>query len=190
MPTHSDLLSKVTIKVMLQLTVGQSVLVSGIHLGPMTRFVLLSDSCGFVYMGCGLRWKDGSAVYNAAGPYQHSHSQVKVSRDSWLYFTMSNLRLPLTWMALSLYLYPTRIGWPSYTPRHWVSPTPFTVSTYTRNLLVWTFHHSSVVIKHDLLPSNYWSYCCMLGGCCQGKCVYVIICMYSGVLSNPHWVCC
>jgi hypothetical protein len=29
-------------------TLGQPVLVSGTHLGPKTRFVLLSDSCGFV----------------------------------------------------------------------------------------------------------------------------------------------
>jgi hypothetical protein len=45
-------------------SVGQSVLVSGTHLGLTTRFVLLSDSCGFVHMGRSLWRENGSAVYN------------------------------------------------------------------------------------------------------------------------------
>jgi hypothetical protein len=32
-------------------SVGQSVLVSSIHLGPTTRFLLLSDNCGFIDVG-------------------------------------------------------------------------------------------------------------------------------------------
>jgi hypothetical protein len=45
-------------------SVGQSVLVSSTHLGLTTRFLLLSDSCGFVDVGRSLWREDGSAVYN------------------------------------------------------------------------------------------------------------------------------
>jgi hypothetical protein len=45
-------------------SVGQSVLVSRNQLGLMTRFLLLSDSCGFVDMGRSLWQENGSAVYN------------------------------------------------------------------------------------------------------------------------------
>jgi hypothetical protein len=45
-------------------SVGQSVLVSGTHLGPMTKFVLRSDSCGFVDVGRLLWWEDGPVVYS------------------------------------------------------------------------------------------------------------------------------
>jgi hypothetical protein len=55
-----------------------------------------------------------------AGPRQRSHSQIRVPRDSWPYFTVSDSRLPPTWRARSQYLYPPGTGWPSYTPRHWI----------------------------------------------------------------------
>jgi hypothetical protein len=47
-----------------QQSVGQSVLVSSPHLGPKTRFLLLSDSCRCVDVGCPLWWEDGSIVYS------------------------------------------------------------------------------------------------------------------------------
>jgi hypothetical protein len=43
---------------------GQSILVSRSHLLLMTRFLLLSDSCGFVDVGRSLWRENGSAVYN------------------------------------------------------------------------------------------------------------------------------
>jgi hypothetical protein len=52
------------VKVMLRLTVSQSVLVSGTHLRPMDEFLLLSDICGFVGVGCPLWQGDGSIFYN------------------------------------------------------------------------------------------------------------------------------
>jgi hypothetical protein len=55
-----------------------------------------------------------------AGPRQRSHSSVRVPRNSWSYFTVTDSRLPLTWRDRSPYLYPPGAGWPSYTPRHWV----------------------------------------------------------------------
>jgi hypothetical protein len=44
-------------------SVGQSVLVSSTHLGLTTRFLLLSDSCGFVDVRRSLWREDGSVVY-------------------------------------------------------------------------------------------------------------------------------
>jgi hypothetical protein len=75
-------------------SVGQSVLVSSPHLGLMTRFLLLSDNCGFVDMGRPLWREDGSVVYNCCCLRQRSHSQVRVPRGSWPHFTVSDLRLP------------------------------------------------------------------------------------------------
>jgi hypothetical protein len=75
-------------------SVGQSVLVSSPHLGLMTRFLLLSDHCGFVDMGRPLWREDASVVYNCCCLRQRSHSQVRVPRGSWPHFTVSDLRLP------------------------------------------------------------------------------------------------
>jgi hypothetical protein len=56
----------------------------------------------------------------ASGPRQRSHSQVRVPRDSWPHFTVSDSRLPQTGGSRFPYLYPPGTGWPGYTPRHWV----------------------------------------------------------------------
>jgi hypothetical protein len=44
-------------------SVGQSVLVSGSHLEPMTRFFFLYGDCGFPDMWHPLWWEDGSVIY-------------------------------------------------------------------------------------------------------------------------------
>jgi hypothetical protein len=64
----------------------------------------------------------------AAGPSQRSHSHVRVPRDSWPHFTVSDSRLPQPGgLGPRIYI-PTETGWPGYTPRHWVllssPPTP------------------------------------------------------------------
>jgi hypothetical protein len=47
------------------MTVSQSASLSSAPIwGPMTRFLLLSDSCWFVDAGCLLFCEDGSVVYN------------------------------------------------------------------------------------------------------------------------------
>jgi hypothetical protein len=46
------------------------------HLGPKTRFFLLSDSCGIVDVG----QRTGLSFTIAAGPRQRSHSQVGLPR--------------------------------------------------------------------------------------------------------------
>jgi hypothetical protein len=47
---------------------------------------------------------------------------------------------PPTWRARSPYLYPPGIGWPSYTPRHWV---PFSSPPTTRRAMVEEFEPAS-----------------------------------------------
>jgi hypothetical protein len=69
-------------------SVGRSVLVSSTHLGPTTRFLLLSDSCGCVDVGRSLWRENGSAVYN------RSHSWFRIPRDSWPYFAVSDSKFP------------------------------------------------------------------------------------------------
>jgi hypothetical protein len=60
------------------------------HLGPKKRYLLLSDSCGFVDVGRSLCL----SFTIAAGPRQRSHSRVRVVRDSWPHFTVSDSGLP------------------------------------------------------------------------------------------------
>jgi hypothetical protein len=58
----------------------------------------------------------------AAGPCPCSHSRVRVSWDSWPYFTVSGSRLPPTWRARSRIYIPLEQGAPVIPPRHWVTP--------------------------------------------------------------------
>jgi hypothetical protein len=102
-------------------SVGQSVLVSGAHLGLATNFSFSlkfpSDSCVFVILWRPLWREDGSVIYCtiASGPCQSSHSWVEVQQNSRPYSTVSS-ETPPTWRARSPYLYPPGTGWPSYTP--------------------------------------------------------------------------
>jgi hypothetical protein len=50
------------------MSAGQSVLEQSTHLGLTTRSWLLSDSCGYVGLGCPLSREDGSAVCNCYWP--------------------------------------------------------------------------------------------------------------------------
>jgi hypothetical protein len=80
---------KVKIKVTLLLTTSQSVSFGvELHLGLMTRYLLLFDSYGLVLWGVLSDESTGlSSVYDA-GPRQHSLSRVRVSWDSRPYFTL------------------------------------------------------------------------------------------------------
>jgi hypothetical protein len=73
-------------------------------------------------------------------PRQHSHSHVRVQRDSRLDFTVSDSRPPKPGEAGPPYLNPPGAGWPSYTPRHWV---PFSSPPTTHSDMVETFEPHS-----------------------------------------------
>jgi hypothetical protein len=92
-------------------SVGQSVLVSGAHLGHTTNFSFSwkfpSDSCRFIILWRPL-WREGGSVICctiAPGPCQSSHCWVEVPQNSWPYFTVSS-EDPRTRRARFLYLYP------------------------------------------------------------------------------------
>jgi hypothetical protein len=70
-----------------------SVCVRVTHLGLKSRFLFLSDSCGFVEGGTISDERMGLSFTIAAGPRQRSHSRVRVPRDSRPHFTVSNSRL-------------------------------------------------------------------------------------------------
>jgi hypothetical protein len=55
-------------------SVGQSVLVSSTHLGSKTRFISLSDNCGFLDVGRPLWQENHLSFTSAAGLHQRSHS--------------------------------------------------------------------------------------------------------------------
>jgi hypothetical protein len=85
---------KVKVKVTLRLTISQSVSL-GVkpHLGLMTRYLLLFDSYGLVFVGHPPDEMKGLSFVYAAGPRQRSLSRVRIPWDSLSYFTVSVLRL-------------------------------------------------------------------------------------------------
>jgi hypothetical protein len=80
---------------MLRPTVSRSVCFGVKHpSGVSTRLLLLSESCDFVDVGRSLWWENGSVVYNCCLSLQRCHSWVRVLRESWPYFTLSDSRYP------------------------------------------------------------------------------------------------
>jgi hypothetical protein len=63
------------------------------HLGPKTRFLLLSVA-SLLMWGALSDERTGLWFTIAADPCQRSDSQVRVPWDSWPYFTVSDSRLP------------------------------------------------------------------------------------------------
>jgi hypothetical protein len=72
----------------------------------------------------------------AAGSRQGSHSQFRVSRDSWPHFTLSDSRLPPPGGPGPRIYIPQEQGGPVYTPRHWVQ---FSLPNTTRRATVEVF---------------------------------------------------
>jgi hypothetical protein len=52
------------------------------HIGPKTRFFLLSDSCGFVMWGALSEQRKGLSLAIVAGPRHCSHFQARVPQNS------------------------------------------------------------------------------------------------------------
>jgi hypothetical protein len=100
-------------------SVGQSVLVSSIHVGLTTRFLLLSDSCRFVDVKRSLWRGDGSTLQlHWSSPAKPFFRPSPAGLVTILYCL--RLETPQTWRARYPHLYPPGTGSPGYTPRHWV----------------------------------------------------------------------
>jgi hypothetical protein len=121
-------------------SVGQSVLVSITHLGLTTRFLLLSDSCGFVDVGRFLWRENVSAVYNCCWSSPARSFMVQSPSALVTIFYCLRFEIRPTWVSTSQYLYTLGTGWPSYTPRHWV---PFSSPPATRRATVEVFEPAS-----------------------------------------------
>jgi hypothetical protein len=94
--------------------------VSSTHLELTTRFLLLLDSCGFVYVERFLSRENGPAVYNCCWSSPAQSFLGPSSAGLVTIFYCLRFETP-TWRARSPYLYPPGTGWTSYTPRHWVT---------------------------------------------------------------------
>jgi hypothetical protein len=114
-------------------SVGQCVLISSPHLRPKTRFLLLSDSCGFVDVGRPLWREDGSVVYNCRWPSSAQSFSGPSPAGLITIFYCLRFETPPTWSTRSPYLYPPGTGWPSYTPTHCV---PFSSPPTARGSVV------------------------------------------------------
>jgi hypothetical protein len=114
-------------------SVDQSILVPSTHLGPKTRFLLLSESCGFVVVGRLLWREDGFVVYNCCWP-----------SPALSFSGLSPVELMIIFCCLRFETPPQRrgprTGWSSYTPRHWV---PFPSFPTTSRATVEVFEHAS-----------------------------------------------
>jgi hypothetical protein len=75
-------------------SVGQSVFVSSTHLRPKTIFYYCQTVTGLFMWGSLSDERTGLPFTIAAGTRQRTHSQVRVPRDSWPYFTISDSRPP------------------------------------------------------------------------------------------------
>jgi hypothetical protein len=92
-----------------------------------SNFIFQLNTCGYSPYVTSSPTRDWVSFTIAAGPRQRSHSQVRVPRDSWPHFTVSDSWFPQHGgSGLSIYV-PTVTGWPSYTPWHWV---PFSSQGY------------------------------------------------------------
>jgi hypothetical protein len=93
-----------------------------------SRFLLLSNRCGFVDVGHPLWRGDGPVIYNCCwnSPAQSFTSLTPAGLTALFYCL--RIGTPSTWRTRSPYLYPPGTEWPRYTSRHWVlfssSPIP------------------------------------------------------------------
>jgi hypothetical protein len=110
--------------VILWLTVSQSILVSGHHIGPETNFSFTSMEIifrhsGFV-MGPPLWQEDGSVIYSCcwASPAVFLRSESRGAHDHIL---LSQFGSPPAWRARFSYIFTPGTGWLSYTSGHCIS---------------------------------------------------------------------
>jgi hypothetical protein len=114
------------------------------HLGPKTRFLLLSDSCGFVDVGLPLWWENGSVVYNCcwSSPAQSFSAPSPAGLND--HILLSQIRESYNLEGqVPVFLSP-ETGRPSYTPMHWV---PLSSPPKTRRATVEVFGPASTWSK-------------------------------------------
>jgi hypothetical protein len=75
-------------------SVDQSVLVSSPIWGSRPDFYYYQTFVGLLMWGDLSDERTGLSITIAAGPRQRSHSRIRVPRDSWPYFIVSDSRLP------------------------------------------------------------------------------------------------
>jgi hypothetical protein len=118
--------------------------------GPTPEFSYCQTLVGLLMWGALSDERTDLSFTNVAGPRQYSHPWVRVPRDSWPYFTVSDSRLPQPGGPGSLpYLYPSSgTGLPSYIPRHWV---PFSLPPTTHRSMVDVFEHASTLATKSVV---------------------------------------
>jgi hypothetical protein len=99
--------------------VSQSVLVSSPIWGPTPDFCYCQTVAGLLMWDALSDERMHLLFIITAGPCQHSYSLVRVPRDSWPYFTVSDSKLPQLEAQVPIFISPGT-GWLSNTPRHWV----------------------------------------------------------------------
>jgi hypothetical protein len=124
-----------------QWSVGQDVLVWSSQLGPKTRFLLLSDSCGFVDVGCPLWWEDGSVIYNWCWPLPTQLFLCVSPAGLQLYFAVPDPTLSQPGGPGPCIYIPQEEDGPVIPPRHWV---PFSPPPTTRRDIVEVFEPTSM----------------------------------------------
>jgi hypothetical protein len=93
--TLSYSIIKVKVKIILRRrSDGQSVSVSSAIRGLRPHFYYCQTVAGLLMWSALYEERTGLPFTMAAGPRQRSHSWVRVPRDSWPYFTVSDSRLP------------------------------------------------------------------------------------------------
>jgi hypothetical protein len=89
----------------------------------------------------------------AAGPRQRSHSQVRVPRQTWPNFTVSDSRLPQPGGPCSrIYLYPKGTGWPGYAPGTGFAHSLMSQSHFTVTKTTLSFMNYYITYVH----ATYW----------------------------------
>jgi hypothetical protein len=115
-----------------------------------TTFLLLSHTCGFIDMGRSLSREDGSVVYSLCWPSPAQWFTGPRPAELLTIFYCLRLETPSTWRATSPYLYTLGMGWPSYTPKHWIS---FSSPPTTRRVTMEVFEPTST---RDWTTSESW----------------------------------
>jgi hypothetical protein len=100
-------------------SVGQSVLVSSMHLGPKARFYYCQTVAGLLMWGALSDERKGLSFTIASDPRQRSLF-VYDARWTHDHVLLSQVRDSRNLEGHVPYLYPPGTGWPSNTPRHWV----------------------------------------------------------------------